>query len=129
MNARQEVFCREYAACGNATTAAIKAGYSEKTARKIGSRLLTYVDIKKRIGELGKVCEEKAFLTIAEKRRILQEIAQDPEARKEDPESRKDERMKAIDLDNKMEGVYINRTELTGNNGGPLEFVWAGDSE
>ena len=122
MNARQEVFCREYAACGNATTAAIKAGYSEKTARKIGSRLLTYVDIKKRIGELGKVCEEKAFLTIAEKRRILQEIAQDPEARK-------DERMKAIDLDNKMEGVYINRTELTGNNGGPLEFVWAGDSE
>ena len=122
MNERQEVFCREYAACGNATTAAIKAGYSEKTARKIGSRLLTYVDIKKRIGELGKVCEEKAFLTIAEKRRILQEIAQDPEARK-------DERMKAIDLDNKMEGVYINRTELTGNNGGPLEFVWAGDSE
>ena len=122
MNARQEVFCREYAACGNATTAAIKAGYSEKTARKIGSRLLTYVVIKKRIGELGKVCEEKAFLTIAEKRRILQEIAQDPEARK-------DERMKAIDLDNKMEGVYINRTELTGNNGGPLEFVWAGDSE
>ena len=46
-----------------------------------------------------------------------------------DPESRKDERMKAIDLDNKMEGVYINRTELTGNNGGPLEFVWAGDDE
>ena len=83
---------------------------------------MTYVDVKKRICELGKVCEEKAFLTIAEKRRILQEIAQDPEARK-------DERMKAIDLDNKMEGVYINRTELTGNNGGPLEFVWAGDSE
>ena len=122
MNARQEVFCREYAACGNATTAAIKAGYSEKTARKIGSRLLTYVDIKKRIRELGKVSEEKTFLTIEEKRKILQEIAQDPDARK-------DERMKAIDLDNKMEGVYINRTELTGAYGGPLEFVWAGDEE
>lgn len=122
VNARQELFCREYAACGNATTAAIKAGYSEKTARKIGSRLLTYVDVKKRIGELGKAGEEKAFLTIAEKRRILQSIASDPN-------ERKDNVMKAIDLDNKMEGVYINRTELTGNNGGPLEFVWAGDNE
>jgi phage terminase small subunit len=66
--------------------------------------------------------ENECFLTYAEKRRILQEFANDTEARK-------DERMKAIDLDNKMEGVYINRTELTGNNGGPLEFVWAGDSE
>ena len=53
MNDRQEKFCREYAACGNATTAAEKAGYSPKTARTIGSRLLTNVDICKRIQELG----------------------------------------------------------------------------
>ncbi len=66
--------------------------------------------------------EQECFLTYAEKRRILQGIASDPE-------ERKDNVMKAIDLDNKMEGVYINRTELTGNNGGPLEFVWAGDDE
>ena len=66
--------------------------------------------------------EKECFLTYAEKRRLLQEFASDPDARK-------DERMKAIDLDNKMEGIYINRTELTGTNGGPLEFVWAGDDE
>lgn len=32
---------------GNATQAAISAGYSEKTARSQGQRLLTNVDIKK----------------------------------------------------------------------------------
>ena len=122
LRGRQEKFCLAYAACGNATEAALKAGYSKKTARTIGSENLTKVDIQKRIAELGKKATQKAFLTIEEKRRILQEIAQDPEARK-------DERMKAIDLDNKMEGVYINRTELTGAYGGPLEFVWAGDCE
>ena len=39
-------FCEYYVALGgNATKAAIAAGYSEKTARQQGSRLLTNVDI------------------------------------------------------------------------------------
>ncbi len=66
--------------------------------------------------------EKEMVLTFAEKRRILLNIATDANERRENV-------IKAIDLDNKMEGVYINRTELTGNNGGPLEFVWAGDDE
>jgi phage terminase small subunit len=38
-------------AAGNATKAALMAGYSEATARKQGSRLLTFVDIQRAIDE------------------------------------------------------------------------------
>lgn len=112
MNDRQGKFCREYAACGNATTAAEKAGYSPKTARTTGSRLLTNVDICKRIHELGKAGEKAAMLTIADKRRRLLEIVKNPD-------EKTDNILKAIDLDNKMEGVYISKTELSGG----IEYV------
>lgn len=45
MNARQKMFCDEYLIDLNATQAAIRAGYSEATARQIGDRLLSNVDI------------------------------------------------------------------------------------
>jgi phage terminase small subunit len=38
---KQKLFCLEYAACLNATRAAIKAGYSEDTAKEIGYENLT----------------------------------------------------------------------------------------
>ncbi len=52
LNARQEMFCKEYLIDLNATQAAIRAGYSERTARSQGQRLLTNVDIATRIKEL-----------------------------------------------------------------------------
>jgi len=51
---RIEKFCRAYIASLNATSAAIAAGYSAKTAKQQGSRLLTYVDVEKRLAELSK---------------------------------------------------------------------------
>ncbi|WP_145494579.1 terminase small subunit [Yersinia bercovieri] len=56
---KQELFAREYLKDLNATQAAIRAGYSEKTARKIGSENLTKPDVAERIAELkGERCEE-----------------------------------------------------------------------
>ena len=49
MNARQSLFVEEYLKDLNATQAAIRAGYSAKTAESQGSRLLTNVKIKKAI--------------------------------------------------------------------------------
>ncbi len=49
MTAKQMRFCDEYLIDLNATQAAIRAGYSEKTARSQGQRLLTNVDIQKEI--------------------------------------------------------------------------------
>ena len=45
LNERQKAFADYYIQTGNATEAAIKAGYSEKTARFIGSENLTKPDI------------------------------------------------------------------------------------
>ena len=60
MKEKQKRFCEEYLVDCNATQAAIRTGYSEKTARAIGQRLLTNVDIKKYIEQqLQKLKNEK----------------------------------------------------------------------
>lgn len=46
------MFCKEYLIDLNATQAAIRAGYSAKTAKSQGHRLLTNVDILARVKEL-----------------------------------------------------------------------------
>jgi phage terminase small subunit len=55
---KQRLFIREYCRHLNATRAAIAAGYSEKTARQAGARLLTNVNVSAEIGKLTqKACE------------------------------------------------------------------------
>ena len=49
---KQEMFCQEYLVDLNATQAAIKAGYSKKTAQQIASDNLSKVVIQNRIQEL-----------------------------------------------------------------------------
>jgi phage terminase small subunit len=57
---KQKRFCDEYLIDANATQAAIRAGYSKKTAKQIGQRLLTYVDCRKYIDDhMEKVQSEK----------------------------------------------------------------------
>ena len=51
LNDRQKRFADEYIVDLNATQAAIRAGYSEKTARSQGQRLLTNVDVQAYIEE------------------------------------------------------------------------------
>lgn len=51
MNARQRKFCDEYLIDCNATQAAIRAGYSPKTAKQIGQENLTKPDLKAYIDE------------------------------------------------------------------------------
>ena len=58
ITAKQDRFCREYAIDCNATQAAIRAGYSKRTANEQGSRLLANVSIQGRISELDKaICD------------------------------------------------------------------------
>lgn len=56
---KQKAFCDFYIETLNATEAALKAGYSKKTARKIGSENLTKPDIKKYIDERLKQIESE----------------------------------------------------------------------
>lgn len=47
LNEKQRLFVQEYLKDLNATQAAIRAGYSAKTAKQQGQRLLTHVDVQK----------------------------------------------------------------------------------
>ena len=50
---RQDTFVAEYAKTGNATRSAITAGYSPRSARVTGSRLLTNDALKQRLDQAG----------------------------------------------------------------------------
>jgi phage terminase small subunit len=66
LNEKQKAFAEHYAACFNAAEAARKAGYSEKTARAIGQRLLTNVDIQKYLQEIKENAKSSRIATIDE---------------------------------------------------------------
>ena len=51
LNAKQERFVEEYLVDLNATQAAIRAGYSEKTAYSMGQRLLKHVEVAQLLAE------------------------------------------------------------------------------
>lgn len=71
---KQEMFCREYLIDLNATQAAIRAGYSEKTARASGCENLTKPDIQNRIAELKADRNEQVSVDAAYVLRRLIEI-------------------------------------------------------
>ncbi len=52
MNKRQERFAHEYSVDHNATQAAIRAGYSERTAAQSGARVLANVSVKQLVVKL-----------------------------------------------------------------------------
>ena len=68
LTARQQRFCDEYLIDLNATQAAIRAGYSKKTANEQGSRLLTNVSVKEYIDER---MAEKEKALIADQDEVL----------------------------------------------------------
>ena len=66
---KQKKFADEYIISGNATQAAIKAGYSKKTAYRIGAENVKKVQIKAYIDErLAKIDSKK----IAKQEEVLQ---------------------------------------------------------
>ncbi len=69
---KQEVFCEEYLIDLNATQAAIRAGYSENNAGKIGHQLLEKTRIKKEIQRLKKARSKRTQITAD---RVLKELA------------------------------------------------------
>ena len=68
MTAKQMRFCDEYLIDLNATQAAIRAGYSEKTAKQIGQENLTKPDLQKYI---EKRMAEKEEELIADQDEVL----------------------------------------------------------
>jgi len=71
---RQETFCIKYFELGNATEAALIAGYSPRSIRNIASVNLTNTNIQKRLKELNQAVEDASIATVLERKQILTEI-------------------------------------------------------
>lgn len=127
---KQEAFVREYLVDLNATQAAIRAGYSEKTAVKQGSRLLTNADIRTRIEELQRKRAEKLELDAGWVLKRLKDISDrcmtaepvmafnyDTKQLEETGEYKFDSTgaNKATELIGKHLGMFIDKHEVTGN--------------
>ena len=69
---KQKKFADEYIVSGNATESAIKAGYSKKTANRIGSENLSKLDIKNYIDERLKEIESEK---IADQQEVLKYLS------------------------------------------------------
>lgn len=66
LTTRQAAFVAAYLISGNATQAAIEAGYSPKTARSQGERMLTNVDIASALAEGKAAAAKRAKVTLDE---------------------------------------------------------------
>lgn len=121
-------FCDEYVIDANATQAAIRAGYSEKTAYSSGQRLLKNVEVQNRIKEISEKIKDKNIADATEVMMYLTSVLRKEsrsseivvegigdgcsEARvMEKPPSEK-ERLKAAELLGKRYGIFTESINL-----------------
>lgn len=115
---KQQLFVREYLVDLNATQAAIRAGYSAKTARSIGSELLTNPDIAAAVQAAADKRSAKAEITAQAVLQNIQRIATRAEA-DDDWQAA----LKGNELLGKHLKLFTEKVEHTGANGGPIQVV------
>lgn len=133
LTAKQQRFCDEYLIDLNATQAAIRAGYSEKTAKQIGQQNLTKLDLKEYV-ETRMAEKEKAL--IADQDEVLKYLTSVlrgesqssivviestgdfmTQAREMQKAPDEKERLKAAELLGKRYGLYTEKVDVEGNVG------------
>lgn len=127
MNARQKRFCDEYLIDCNATQAAIRAGYSPKTAKSIGQENLTKPDLKAYIDEqLERLHNEKTadaqevleYLTAVMRGQHTEQTLQlvgDGVQTITDIDVSAKERLKAAELIGKRYGMFKDNLDVGGS--------------
>lgn len=127
LTAKQQRFCDEYLIDLNATQAAIRAGYSKKTAAQTAARLLTNVKIQEYIK--NRMAEKEAAL-IADQDEVLKYLTSvlrgqsksteivieglgdgSTKARKMEKEPSEKDKLKAAELLGKRYGLYTEKVE------------------
>lgn len=121
MERRQERFIFEYLRTANATEAYRNSGYkpsSDAVAASSAWRLLRNEKVQQRLSELRGALARDTIACAAERAEMLSFIMRSNEAKVAD-------RLKAIDLLNKMENLYVSK--LAGADGGPMSYTvaWA----
>lgn len=128
MTPKQRKFCLEYAASGNATQSAIKAGYSRKTAGVIGDENLKKPYIQKELEKIREEMESKKIATAKEMQETLTSIIRGDlqeeiiivegygdgvsgaVTKMKSPSFR--DKIKAVDTLSKMQGLYLTGTQV-----------------
>lgn len=111
---KQKAFCDYYIETGNATEAAIKAGYNKKTARQIGSMNLTKVDIKAYIEERLKEIESKRIADGKEVLEYLSKVMRGEEKDQFGLDASLQDRTKAAELLGKRYRLFVDKVEMEG---------------
>lgn len=128
---RRETFAREYLKDLNGTRAAIAAGYSPATAAQAASRLLRHVKVREIIGEVQAELADAMTLDAAW---VLEGLRENYEramtaAPVYDREGKETGEYvyqgmvanKALELIGKHLGMFVERHEVTGKDGGPIQ--------
>lgn len=130
MTDKQKRFCEEYLIDCNATQAAIRAGYSTKTAYSIGIENLKKPEIKNYIDEKMKELSSKRIADATEVMEYLTSVLRGEsqsevvvvegqgdgysEARTMDKAPDEKERLKAAELLGKRYALFTDKTDITG---------------
>ena len=114
--AKQERFIKAYN--GNATTAAIEAGYSAKTAYSAGQRLLKNVGIQAAIRKRESQRSKTTIATREERQQFWSKVMWDEHEKMQD-------RLRAAELLGKSEADFIERQEISGPDQGPVLVMGA----
>ena len=139
MNAKQKRFCDEYLIDCNATQAAIRAGYNEKTAYSQGQRMLKNVEARAYIdAQLEQIHSERTadarevmeYLTSVLRGEssaevVVTEFVGDgiSEARRVRKAPDEKERLKAAELLGKRYGIFSDKVDI----GGALPVIISGE--
>ena len=115
---KQQRFVEEYLIDLNATQAAIRAGYSGKTAQEIGSENLSKPMVAKAIAEAQEKLSNKAQVTVE---MVVQGLLN--EAKDLSDGSTQSARVAAWAHLGKHLGMFKDKIEHTGKDGGPIETV------
>lgn len=109
MTEKQRLFCEYYIKSFNATEAAKKAGYSEKTAYSIGQQLLKKIEIQKYFNTLREKSQSETILNVEDLKIMLSNTVRDTTLKIS-------ARLKAAELLGKHYGLFTENINLTGTN-------------
>lgn len=125
---KQKRFVDEYIISGNATDAAIKAGYSKRTAKSIGAENLTKPDIVNALREKEREIQSKKIAKQEEVLEYLTSILRGEETQQTligvgkgaqtitDIELSAADKIKAAELIGKRYGMWTDKVELESNS-------------
>ncbi len=114
---RQEKFVREYLVDLNATQAAIRAGYSKKTAYSIGEENLKKPEIAKAIAAAQTKRAEKTGRTAVD---VLEDIRKVTREASEQGKIR--EALRGLELEGKHLGMFVDRLSHEGGMAFKIEL-------